>query len=294
LFSGWLLLGGVPILALVGLFVGQDFAVVSLLALWPAYLFFRVFTDEGRRRVAASADSLLERDSRPPILYLRLFEDDGKASPRAHMRVHKAALSVWTLRTYEERLAFALRRIGPLIAIGKPHEDLPTLGAARTYVPDRAWREKVDKEMRRAQLVVLRVGHSEGLLWELQRAVSTVRPERLVICLPETHRQIVYLYFRLSTSAVFPHGLPSEIGNADFLYFDSEWRPHLALSSNLKRLPTTIPAETDSQSTQQQALKSLGAEFASGGVAGLVWLLVGYAFLALLLVALRLFCKQWR
>ena len=83
---------------------------------------------------ALSADEALRRDARAPVVYLRAFTDDGQMAVRGHHwqdRVIGKAASALTLTSPEQELAFILQRVGPVIAIGKPGERLPELGAAR-------------------------------------------------------------------------------------------------------------------------------------------------------------------
>src|SRR5688572_16943476 len=74
--------------------------------------------------------------------------------------------------------------IGPA-ALWVPREEIvPDLGAARMYVSDDAWQDRVKELLSQAQLVVLRAGETDNLLWEIQTVASTVRPERIVFLLP--------------------------------------------------------------------------------------------------------------
>ncbi len=86
----------------------------------------------GRKLKAESAEEILARDPRPPVLYLRSFHTDAKAAttvkePRIPFTPQ---LGIGGLGTEEEQLAMVLDRIGPCVAIGQPGELLPTkLGA---------------------------------------------------------------------------------------------------------------------------------------------------------------------
>jgi len=62
------------------------------------------------------------------------------------------------LQTEEVIVARVMNQVGPFIAIGKPGEELPDLGAARTYVGSANWQDKVNELVPRAQLVVFRFG----------------------------------------------------------------------------------------------------------------------------------------
>ena len=74
-----------------------------------------------------------------------------------------------------------MARVGPVVAIGKPGERLPQLGAARLYVDDDHWQETIDALMTRSALVVVRAGNTPNLWWEIERAMTNQRPDRVVI-----------------------------------------------------------------------------------------------------------------
>lgn len=171
----------------------------------------------GKKLKAVGASEVLRRDSRPPILYLRSFDDDGTG-----MKIPNEAVS----KTFEERLAQALGKLGPVVAIGKPGENLPELGAARMYVDDDSWQSTVKSLIGRAQFVIFRAGETEGLRWEVQTATRSLDPEKLILFFGyefDRNRQRLYARFRERVMDYFPRPLPEEIGDAFFLYFDSEW-----------------------------------------------------------------------
>jgi hypothetical protein len=132
---------------------------------------------------------VLARDARPPVLYLRAFADDtaaGGVYTRTALPVAPAS--------EEEQLAHALNEIGPCVAVGRPGEALPALGASRTYVGDDHWKETVLRLMARARLVVFRAGATDGVLWEMYEAFRRLRPEQLLILVPDGPAQ--YAAFR--------------------------------------------------------------------------------------------------
>ncbi len=69
-----------------------------------------------------------------------------------------------------------LRPFGDLVAIGQPGEGLTKPGAARIYASDEEWKDAVKRQMQAAQLVVIRAGAGENILWELKKAVETGPP----------------------------------------------------------------------------------------------------------------------
>ena len=81
----------------------------------------------------------------------------------------------------EQELAAILNRVGPVIAIGKPGEALPELGAARLYVSDDRWRTTVDDYLKQSALVLIRAGTTANLWWEIEEAMKLVPPQRILI-----------------------------------------------------------------------------------------------------------------
>ena len=161
---------------------GRSLLVVSIswfgmwtVALLLAWLAIKM-VHWGRRMQVLSGSALLARDPRPPILYLRSFRDD----PVTHT-VFDRLFTRLNYRTEEEELAATFADVGPLVAVGHPGELLPELGAARFYFSDDAWKEQVGAMMASARFVLLRVGGSRGLAWELARAVRTLTPEKLLL-----------------------------------------------------------------------------------------------------------------
>ena len=134
-----------------------------------------------RQYGALGADEAMARDPRPPVLYLRSFADDGASMIEAsRWSLIRRGTRLAAPVTPEQEIAEFLARIGPVVAIGKPGEPLPELGAARLYVSDEQWQDKVLELMRQAALVVVRLGASPGLLWEIERSLERLPRRRLV------------------------------------------------------------------------------------------------------------------
>jgi len=150
--------------------------VVFLATLYPAYrLRNRSALETRRREVRPITIESTQSIDRPPVLYLRSFEDDQRG---ARM---KGSL------TEEEHLAKVLSQIGPFLAIGRPGEGLPELGASRIYVGDADWQSTVQKLLETARLVIIRTGRTMGLGWEVEQAVRVLKPEQLVLLVDSPH-----------------------------------------------------------------------------------------------------------
>ena len=103
-----------------------------------------------------SAEQLLANDPRLPVIYLRSFEADSEIVLRRDGLWNKAVnilFGYWVTFSPEQELAEIVTRVGPVVAIGKPGEPLPELGAARLYVGDADWKAKVTDLMARSRLV---------------------------------------------------------------------------------------------------------------------------------------------
>jgi hypothetical protein len=201
-----------------------------------------------KRCFALSAQDVLAHDTRPPVIYLRSFKDDGR-----YVKTMKDKLPLWRLlhpiklwgsvlnafdtRTEEEVLAEVLCKIGPVVGIGRPGEKLPQLGAARVYVDDDHWQQTVHDFLSQAGLVVLRLGKTPGFFWEVEQSTSKMNPARLIVLVPLSHRKYAQFCERAATH--FPKGLPAYncsrfrrifganlLGNLKaMIYFEPDWTP---------------------------------------------------------------------
>lgn len=206
----------------------------------------------GRRHLAAIRRAGDARAATDAILYLRPFAADE--SPLRFANV-AAVLSVpfsrraWTywwivahgVSRYEELLAFAFGRAGTFVAVGDPRERLPQLGAARVYAGDAegGWKAEVGGQIAGARLVLLHVGSSKGLRWEVEKVVGSADPRRVVLCVNPPGKpkvrvrandraflgglQDAWNEFTDACADAFPRGLPECIGDARFVRFDAEW-----------------------------------------------------------------------
>ena len=157
-----------------------------------------------------SAEQLLETDPRRPVLYLRSFEADSKIVLRPDGFWNKATMLFDYMVTFspEQELAEILNQVGPVIAIGKPGEPLPELGAARLYVSDADWKAKVTDMMARSRLVIIRTGSTPNLEWEIEQAMTHVpRRQILFVSLGDAKETAGFdQYFEKRFGRVLPSG----------------------------------------------------------------------------------------
>ncbi len=142
-------------------------------------------TDMAKRTLATTqpirfAQSAVHDDT----LFLRSFNDDDMRL--RGVNPHVGALSVFQGMTvrFEELAAFLVSEKSPLVAIGKPGEMLPQLGAVRTYVSDTEWQSAVEATAKRVGSIVLVAGVTDGLEWELSHLREWGLAQKATILLP--------------------------------------------------------------------------------------------------------------
>jgi hypothetical protein len=133
-----------------------------------------------KRHLVVSASELRARDMRPPVLLLRSFGDDMIGI------VQEYELSIFRRpsHSFEEVLTEHLWDYGPVIAIGRPGEAIPPLGAAREYIDSQAWQARVEELSSSSSMVVLILGRTQGVLWEIQKLVASNLLARTLIIFP--------------------------------------------------------------------------------------------------------------
>lgn len=190
---------------------------VGLVALGAGFLILRY----SRPRSARGAARALLADGRQPVLYLRSFADD-------HTSAQVDDGVALNIHSREEQLAGTLRAFGPVIAVGRPGEPLPHLGAARFYLPLDDWQPVILQLMYLSRFIVLRVGVGEGLWWELGQAIATQPPGKLILLTPgqpagvaERLDQLLPIPARLETVSAGDPWISTAIA------FGPGWMPHV-------------------------------------------------------------------
>jgi hypothetical protein len=220
---GWIMvLGALPFMALTST-ISQ-----ALMVFGGTALFFggAVLLRRGMKHSAPSGGDSLAEDARRPIVYLRSFADESD-----DYRLTSFLRGAFGLRISADIPAWAsqeqfllgkyLSKIGPYVAIGRPGEPLPELGAHRIYVGG-AWEEQVLTLLRRARLVVIRAGSTRGLHWELSQIMAAVEPSRVLMILPVSRRG--YARFRQSAPGSLQR-LPERQPIERLVVFADDWSP---------------------------------------------------------------------
>ena len=158
----------------------------------------------------------------PFVLYLRSFLDDKTT--------HKRVSFINDIRSEEEVLVEVMSDIAPVYAIGDPKDKKMPWGASRIYVDDEHWKSTVVDMMHKAEVVVLRLGKTESLWWEVETVIKNVPLGKIMFVVPEINafNNVAMLYKILLEYKVDISNLSISVEKksrgsiSSFLYFDQE------------------------------------------------------------------------
>jgi hypothetical protein len=161
----------------------RDFGALLGSLFLPALLVTFLYRRARRHAVVRATDVKRKRGGTAPILYLRSFRDD-KLKMRARAANGRGWLETVLRVGFEEVAVDHLWRLGDVIAIGKPGDKAAPLGAARDWVPGDDWQTVVEDLSGRASLIVLVIGRTEGVGWELERLMEARCLDKVVLLVP--------------------------------------------------------------------------------------------------------------
>jgi hypothetical protein len=266
----------------------------GILIIVAGYAFIR----RGRRHFVTASGARGQLPGSDTILYLRPFDADTSPLPSLLTRESFFLLEtkLWTtawlvLRgntRYEELLTYAFRRLGRIVTLGDPKERLPQLGASRMYAPSgrpgssggEEWKTVVAEQIARAKLILLHVGISSGLHWEVETVIAAADPLHVLLCinpagkpkkrirniLDSARRREVdatWREFREALGAFFPRGLPETLGDCRFVRFDAGWTA-IPVQVTKRRLAWFVPTRP----------RWPGRDTIDGVLAWLLWLMI--------------------
>lgn len=138
-----------------------------------------------KRTLARGMSVRFGRDAtQDDTLFLRSFNDDAMKFRAPNPTVGKLSVFSGLSVRFEELVAFLVSDEWPLLAIGKPGESLPELGAVRTYISDADWQSEVEQTARRVGSIILVAGVTDGLSWELAHLAKWGLAQKVTILLP--------------------------------------------------------------------------------------------------------------
>lgn len=155
------------------------------------------------------------------VLYLRSFEADRKSV----LKNRNAFTTDFLLipEKIEKTICKELRmKVGPVFAIGDPNTASPTTQEASSiYADDHDWQGAVAELARKAKVILLRVGDTDGCRWEVTHCLGMEYLHKMMF-LVDSEDGLRIL------AAHVPVKLPEEVWTSDFhkaamgLYIDSD------------------------------------------------------------------------
>ncbi|GAA2596785.1 hypothetical protein GCM10010424_52990 [Streptomyces lienomycini] len=153
--------------------------------------------------------------------------------------------------TAEQFLLGQFSEHGRVVAVGRPGEQLPLLGAQRGYLPLQGWEYTVSELIQGAHVVLMSVAQGPGTAWEFTEVLRTTTPERLILVISCDERE--YNAFRTAVAGLYEARKKREGGSPwaplpvlpdcpvvpratgrewdaplrAFVTFDQEWHPTL-------------------------------------------------------------------
>jgi hypothetical protein len=162
------------------------------------------------RAKSLPAEKLQEDDIRPPVFYLRSFDQEDQTFVDVpYLQRDKYSFAVNTPGvTFEQYLSGNLREcIGPFVALGNPEDYLAPEGANRLYLDDPCWQKEFIKLCHKSACILMQAGASENLKWELQTILSYAFVTKFFILTPPKRRKGVYYAFDRFMRGVINKGM---------------------------------------------------------------------------------------
>jgi hypothetical protein len=152
-------------------FIGIMISATATAALIPLGRRLKIRAKWMQRAATTGGLMELRRSEKPLAVYLRPFHlDESTGDSPAKV-----------LPTFEQRISKITKSKWALVALGRPGEPQPPLGAHRLYVKDHKWKELIERFIAIADLIILRPDRSEGAAWEMKLCAPLVGRKRLII-----------------------------------------------------------------------------------------------------------------
>ena len=162
-----------------------EWADLQVVVAYAAVALGMVLLRTGWKFDVQRAVEVVATDLRPPVVYLRSFQDDVRSPVRGPAGAFLRLASWFMPTSFEQELAVIMNQIGPFLAVGRPGERLPELGANRFYFANDEWQSRVAGLVGYARLTVILCGPTPNLWWEIDHVFASASPRRVVLIIPE-------------------------------------------------------------------------------------------------------------
>ncbi|MES2850146.1 MAG: hypothetical protein V4685_13895 [Bacteroidota bacterium] len=115
-------------------------------------------------------------DRRPPVLFLRSFQMDGKAPGNIYDLFDRSGKKSFT---YERFALMYTSLVGPVVAIADPSDQGKLMISATTDTSD--WQNDVTTLMAESSLIIFRPSNSIGIMWEFDQIIKNGHLHKTVL-----------------------------------------------------------------------------------------------------------------
>ncbi|MCZ4304758.1 hypothetical protein O4G98_08425 [Zoogloeaceae bacterium G21618-S1] len=194
-----------------------------------------------------SVADVLARDTRAPVVYLRPFGEDQALT----YDIVSTGETTTAITAKAEDFLLALNAIGPLVSIAEPNRwarvGMHPHGAYRDFIGEGDWQARVQTWLDQAGMVVLAMGDSPGIEWEIQQVRQRVAPQSLLLYLPprpadaftrkgrHKKEQAIYEHFSPLVEKHFGLTMPPFTESTYLIGFDADGAPVMAPDAPRKR-----------------------------------------------------------
>lgn len=263
---GWLLAPAAALFAKSGL-AGSNLPDVVYVGIFVGVLAVTLFLfGAAERFFVPSVRDALARDTRPPVVYLRAFGEDNELVYDETVTTEGMVVAD---KAKAEDFLLSLNAVGPLVSIAEPTSrarlGMHPLGAYRDFVGPGDWKARVRELLDQAGMVVLAIGDSPGIEWEIAQTRERVGPESLLLYLPPRparaftrkgrieKERAVYEAFKPLVERHFDLEMPPFSKAIHIIGFDAAGKPVL---------PTQTPRSTGFFGERRRVRKAIRAQLA--------------------------------
>lgn len=150
-----------------------------------SYGLYLIFRTAARKSAITSMQALLKTDKRRPVLFLRPFEDDQVLFHKPRRRSIFRFIRIGEEpKFFEHQVLEEMTEIGPVVAIGNRGRKGVPFGAARDFLPDDVWRDRVMGLIGSSRVIVVVLNETPGVWWEIQAILSQGAVEKTLFVFP--------------------------------------------------------------------------------------------------------------
>jgi hypothetical protein len=154
--------------------------IIIAVLLLVVTLFLLIFAE---RFFVPNVADVLNRDHRSPVVFLRPFGEDEAFT----YDVIATGESITTITAKAEDFLLSLNAVGPLVSIAEPNRwarmGMHPHGVYRDFIGEGDWQARVQMWLDQAGMVVLVMGDSPGIEWEIEQVRQRFGPQSLLLYL---------------------------------------------------------------------------------------------------------------